>query len=89
MLYSTAHELAQLRDIDELLERLVQRAHDLIGSDVTYLSEFHVASRELRVRTTLGTVAPSFPNLRVPPGMGLASMVATPGVRSGRRATRG
>ncbi|WP_198284407.1 hypothetical protein [Saccharomonospora xinjiangensis] len=68
---------------------MAQRAHDLIGSDVTYLSEFHVASRELRVRTTLGTGAPSFPNLRVPPGMGLASMVATPGVRSGRRATRG
>ncbi|WP_277681062.1 helix-turn-helix domain-containing protein [Saccharomonospora azurea] len=76
-LYSTAHELAQLRDVDELLERLVQRAHDLIGTDVTYLSEFHVASGELRVRTTLGTVAPSFPNLRVPPGMGLASMVVT------------
>jgi hypothetical protein len=76
-LYSSAHALAQLRDVDELLERLVQRAHDLIGTDVTYLSEYHVASGELRVRTTLGTVAPSFPNLRVPPGMGLASMVVT------------
>lgn len=74
-LFSTARELAQLRDIDELLDRLVERAHDLVGTDVTYLSEFHVGSRELVVRTTLGTVAPTFPGLRVPAGMGLASMV--------------
>ncbi|WP_431903880.1 helix-turn-helix domain-containing protein [Amycolatopsis thermoflava] len=74
-LFSSARELAELRDVDELLARLVERAHDLVGTDVTYLSEFDVGSRELRVRTTLGTVAPSFPGLRVPPGMGLASQV--------------
>lgn len=74
-LFSSARELAQLRDVDELLSRLVERAHDLVGTDVTYLSEFDVHSRELRVRTTLGTVAPAFLGLRVPPGMGLASMV--------------
>ncbi|MEU6644013.1 helix-turn-helix domain-containing protein [Saccharomonospora sp. NPDC046836] len=74
-LFSSARELAQLRNVDELLGRLVERAHDLVGTDVTYLSEFDANSRELRVRTTLGTVAPSFPGLRVPPGMGLASQV--------------
>ncbi|WP_233159713.1 helix-turn-helix domain-containing protein [Pseudonocardia sp. MH-G8] len=74
-LFSSARELAQLRDVDQLLERLVERAHDLVGTDVTYLSDFDTGSRELRVRTTLGTVAPSFPGLRVPPGMGLASLV--------------
>ncbi|GAA3569083.1 GAF domain-containing protein [Amycolatopsis ultiminotia] len=74
-LFSSARELAELRDVDELLSRLVERAHDLVGTDVTYLSEFDVHSRELRVRTTLGTVAPTFLGLRVPPGMGLASMV--------------
>jgi PucR C-terminal helix-turn-helix domain/GAF domain len=74
-LFSSARELAQLRDVDRLLARLVERAHDLVGTDVTYLSEFDTGSRELRVRTTLGTVAPSFPGLRVPPGMGLASLV--------------
>lgn len=74
-LFSSARELAQLRDVDALLERLVERAHDLVGTDITYLSEFHPESRELRVRTTLGTTAPTFRNLRVPPGMGLASMV--------------
>ncbi|AXK37613.1 GAF domain-containing protein [Streptomyces armeniacus] len=74
-LFSSARELAQLRDVDELLGRLVERAHDLVGTDVTYLSEFDADSQELRVRTTLGTVAPSFLGLRVPPGMGLASQV--------------
>ncbi|MBK1787596.1 helix-turn-helix domain-containing protein [Prauserella cavernicola] len=74
-LFSSARELVQLRDVDELLGRLVERAHDLVGTDVTYLSEFDAASRELRVRTTLGTIAPSFLGLRVPPGMGLASQV--------------
>ncbi|MEU3271176.1 GAF domain-containing protein [Saccharomonospora sp. NPDC006951] len=74
-LFSSARELAQLRDVDELLGRLVERAHDLVGTDVTYLSEFDAGSRELRVRTTLGTVAPSFLGLLVPPGVGLASQV--------------
>ncbi|ASR35763.1 diguanylate cyclase [Prauserella marina] len=74
-LFSSARELAQLRDVDELLGRLVERAHDLVGTDVTYLSEFDADSRELRVRTTLGTVAPSFLGLLVPPGVGLASQV--------------
>ncbi|WP_320783438.1 helix-turn-helix domain-containing protein [Streptomyces sp. CRN 30] len=75
-LSSSVRELAQLRDVDVLLERLVERAHDLVGTDITYLSEFDVRTRELRVRTTLGTVAPTFPGLRVPPGMGLAGRVA-------------
>ena len=74
-LFSSARELAQLRDVDELLGRLVERAHDLVGTDVTYLSEFDPGTRELRVRTTLGTVEPAFLGLRVPPGMGLASQV--------------
>ncbi|HEX4253084.1 MAG TPA: GAF domain-containing protein, partial [Pseudonocardia sp.] len=74
-LYSTARELAELRDVDELLQRLVERAHDLVGTDVSYLSEFDVATRELRVRTTLGAFEPSFRQLRVPPGAGLASLV--------------
>lgn len=74
-LFSSARELAQLRDVDQLLERLVERAHDLVGTDVTYLSEFDVRTSELRVRTTLGAVAPAFRELRVPAGMGLASLV--------------
>lgn len=74
-LFSSARELAELRDTDALLHRLVERAHDLMGTDITYLSEFHEGSDELHVRSTLGAVAPSFRELVVPPGMGLASKV--------------
>lgn len=74
-LFSSARELAELRDVDALLDRLVARAHDLMGTDVTYLSEFYQDTDELRVRSTLGTISPSMPQLRVPPGVGLASKV--------------
>ncbi|MGW6333084.1 helix-turn-helix domain-containing protein [Nocardia rhamnosiphila] len=75
-LFSSARELAQSRDLDTLLARLVTRAHEMMGTDVTYLSEFDPSTRELRVRKTVGAVTPQFQNLRVPPGKGLASGIA-------------
>ncbi|MFD1814151.1 helix-turn-helix domain-containing protein [Rhodococcus gannanensis] len=78
-LYSSARELAQLRDIDALLGRLVTRAHEMMGTDVTYLSEFDSDTRELRVRKTAGAVTRQFQNLLVPTGMGLASQVVSSG----------
>lgn len=75
-LFSTARELVRLQDVDEVLQRLVERAHQLMGTDVTYLSEFDSDSQELRVRHSQGTVTPEFRDLRVPAGFGLASMVA-------------
>ncbi|AYF97870.1 helix-turn-helix domain-containing protein [Protaetiibacter intestinalis] len=74
-LFSTARELVRLRDVDEVLSRLVERAHALMGTDVTYLSEAQGADGELRVRYTAGTVTPEFRRLRVPAGVGLASLV--------------
>lgn len=74
-LYSSARELAELRDSAAVLDRLVQRAHQMLGGDVTYLSEFHPDTGELRVRTTAGAVSPAFRRLRVPPGCGLAGAV--------------
>ncbi|WP_241031988.1 helix-turn-helix domain-containing protein [Rhodococcus pseudokoreensis] len=76
VLFSSARELAELRDIDALLGRLVSRAHEMMGTDVTYLSEFDPATRELNVRKTVGSVTAQFQHLRVPPGMGLASQIA-------------
>ncbi|MBN9201425.1 MAG: GAF domain-containing protein, partial [Microbacterium chocolatum] len=74
-LYSSARELAELRDTDALLARLVLRAREMMGVDLAYLSEFDAESRELRVRETSGSVSASFRTLRVPPGRGLASAV--------------
>lgn len=73
VLFSSARELAESRDLDTLLARLVARADQLMGTDVTYLSEFDPRSDELHVRKTIGAVTPQFQGLRVPAGKGLAS----------------
>lgn len=74
-LFSSARELAELRDSDAVLARLVQRAREMMGVDLAYLSEFDPETSELRVRETSGSVSASFQQLRVPPGRGLASVV--------------
>lgn len=75
-LFSSARELAEVRDTEQLLDQLVRRAHEILGCDVTYLSEFDQDTRELHVRTTIGTYTPEFRRLRVPRGRGLASEIA-------------
>lgn len=74
-LFSTARELVQLHDVDTVLQRLVERAHDLIGTEVTYLSEVVDDLGGMSVRYSVGTVSASFKDLFVPSGMGLASKV--------------
>ncbi|WP_432542883.1 helix-turn-helix domain-containing protein [Kineococcus sp. SYSU DK002] len=74
-LFSSARELAEVRDADALLVRLVERAHTMMGADLTYLSEFDPRTGQLQVRTTAGVVSPQFRELRVPAGAGLASVV--------------
>lgn len=75
-LFSTARELVRLQDVTDVLRRLVERAHELMGTDVTYLSEVDNARGDLRVRYSAGTVTPEFRDLLVPAGFGLASLVA-------------
>ncbi|MEU3309307.1 GAF domain-containing protein [Nocardiopsis sp. NPDC006832] len=78
-LFSSARELAAERDGDVLLEKIVDRAHQMMGSDLTYLSEYDPRTRELFVRHTIGSVSSDFQALRVPPGKGLASLVVERG----------
>jgi hypothetical protein len=75
-LFSSARELVELQDVDVLLRRLVQRAHDLVGTDITYLAEFDDTNGELYIRAAMGSVTPAFHEVRVPPGKGLATKVA-------------
>jgi len=75
-LFSSARELVEHNDVDILLRRLVQRAHDLIGTDITYLTEIEASTGDLVIRAALGTVTPAFHDVRVPPGKGLATKVA-------------
>ena len=76
-LFSTARELVRLQDVSDVLRRLVDRAHALMGTDVTYLSEVDNPRGDLRVRYSAGTVTPEFRDLLVPSGFGLASLVAS------------
>ncbi|GAA3666428.1 helix-turn-helix domain-containing protein [Microbacterium marinilacus] len=75
-LFSTARDLVRLQDVDAVLRRLVERAHELMGTDVTYLSEREPETSALRVRHSAGTVTPEFRDLLVPSGIGLASRIA-------------
>lgn len=74
-LMSSARELVGVRDLLSLLQRLVDRAHDLVGTEITYLSEYIPDTDELFVRATRGAVSPRMESLRVPAGMGLASRI--------------
>ncbi|WP_433503000.1 helix-turn-helix domain-containing protein [Pseudonocardia halophobica] len=75
-LSSTVRELAELRDLDALLARVVERAHDLMGSDITHLSEFDERTHGLAVRASAGLVSGAFGGVQVPPYSGLAGRVA-------------
>ncbi|WP_432838570.1 helix-turn-helix domain-containing protein [Dactylosporangium sp. CA-092794] len=74
-LFSSARELAEVRDSDLLLDRLVNRAHDIMGFDVTYLSVLDQDTLELYVRRTVGSISDEFQNLVVPAGRGLVSEI--------------
>ncbi|WP_193518739.1 helix-turn-helix domain-containing protein [Nocardiopsis kunsanensis] len=74
-LITSTHDLVQIHDVQAVLNRLVGRAHDLIGTEVTYMSLYDSRTDELFVRASRGTVSPLFPGLRVPAGVGIASRV--------------
>jgi GAF domain-containing protein len=78
-LFSSARELAAVRDTDAVLTRLVERAHEMLGSDVTYLSEYDPDTGRLHVRATYGAVTTALRELVVPPGRGLVSVVVETG----------
>ncbi|TQL68565.1 GAF domain-containing protein [Nocardioides albertanoniae] len=74
-LMASLRELVEVRDVQRLLQKLVDRAHELMGTDLTYLSEYDEATDELLVRANRGTISSNMRDLRVPAGIGLASKV--------------
>lgn len=74
-LIDSTRRLVAVRDTHDLLQELVDRAHDLMGTDITYLSEYAPATDELFVRATHGAVSTAMRELRVPSGVGLVSQV--------------
>ncbi|MGR4849161.1 helix-turn-helix domain-containing protein [Streptomyces sp. LARHCF252] len=75
-LFETAHDLAGLRDLDAVLQAIVQRARSLLGTDVAYLSLNDPARGDTHMRVTEGSVAARFQQLRLGMGEGLGGLVA-------------
>lgn len=75
-LFETAHDLAGLRDLDAVLQAIVQRARSLLGTDVAYLSLHDEARGDTYMRVTEGSVAARFQQLRLGMGEGLGGLVA-------------
>ena len=73
-LYATARSLAALGEVDEVLSSIVRHAHELIGSDIAYLSLLD-ADGNLTLRACAGTISAEFSSARMPPGVGLGGRV--------------
>ncbi|MFJ8822657.1 helix-turn-helix domain-containing protein [Streptomyces sp. NPDC102467] len=75
-LFETAHDLAGLRDLDAVLQAIVQRARSLLGTDVAYLTLNDPPRGDTYMRVTEGSVAARFQQLRLGMGEGLGGLVA-------------
>ncbi|GAA0909277.1 helix-turn-helix domain-containing protein [Streptomyces thermoalcalitolerans] len=75
-LFETAHDLAGLRDLDSVLQAIVQRARSLLGTDVAYLTLNDPARGDTYMRVTEGSVSARFQQLRLGMGEGLGGLVA-------------
>jgi hypothetical protein len=73
-LYATAKSLTALGELDEVLQSIVHHAHDLIGTDFTYLSLVGADGR-LSARASDGTISASFLAAGIPAGAGLGGKV--------------
>ncbi|TVL93349.1 GAF domain-containing protein [Streptomyces sp. SAJ15] len=75
-LYETAHDLAGLRDLDAVLQAIVQRARSLLGTEVAYLTLNDPRAGDTYMRVTDGSVSARFQQLRLGMGEGLGGLVA-------------
>jgi len=75
ILYSTAR-LTALRGVDEALESIVRSAHDLVDTDITYLTVLEEDGARLRVRAAFGSITPEFrEDFHAPADVGIAGRV--------------
>jgi hypothetical protein len=72
-LYATAKSLTALGELDDVLRSIVHHAHELIGTDFTYLSL--VADGKLSARASEGTISASFLTACIPADVGLGGKV--------------
>jgi len=76
-LYAIARSLTALGEVDAVLASIVRAAHELIGTDFTYLSL--IVDDELVLKASEGTISSSFKMARVPTGTGVGGRVIATG----------
>lgn len=77
-LYATARSLTALGEIDAVLDSIVREAHELVGTDFTYLSLLG-DDGELTLKASQGTISSTFGAARVPSGTGVGGRVIATG----------
>ncbi|WP_230878364.1 helix-turn-helix domain-containing protein [Planomonospora sp. ID67723] len=75
-LFDTAGDLAGLRDLDAVLEAIVRRARQLLGTDAAYMTLHDPERGDTWMRVTDGSVSAKFRALRLAMGAGLGGLVA-------------
>ncbi|UMG91737.1 GAF domain-containing protein [Nocardioides sp. TF02-7] len=73
-LYAVARSLTALGDVEDVLDSIVRHAHELIGTDFTYLSLLD-DDGVLRITASEGTISAAFRSAHIPPGTGLGGKV--------------
>jgi GAF domain-containing protein len=73
-LYATVKSLTALGGLDEVLQSIVHHAHDLIGTDFTYLSLVGADGR-LSAKASEGTISAAFLAAEIPVDVGLGGKV--------------
>lgn len=71
---ASTRDLLDVHEVDAMLQRIVDRAFDLMGVDVAYLSAYEAEEDQLYVRATRGIASPRFLGMVVPAGVGVASL---------------
>ncbi|MFI6070104.1 helix-turn-helix domain-containing protein [Actinoplanes sp. NPDC051343] len=77
-LYATARSLTALGELDAVLDSIVREAHELMGTDFTYLSLLG-GNGELMLKASEGTISSTFNQARVPSGTGVGGRVIATG----------
>ncbi|MGL4285811.1 MAG: helix-turn-helix domain-containing protein [Phreatobacter sp.] len=74
-LNETARDLSAMRDTDQVLQAIIRRARQLVGSDIAYLSAAADDRSPFHVRATEGVVSEAFASIVVPRDVGICGSV--------------
>lgn len=78
-LYETARDLTSLRDVDDVLQAIVDRVRRLLATDSTYLALIDEATGDAYMRATSGAATAGIEHVRQRPGWGVGGYVIQTG----------